>query len=323
MSAVNNRSSWVRLEKFSITVASGSNRLYANGRQQVKLRVEIEAWDAARKPVRLSEREISSIRLIQYHGGEEIHFNSRRFFLSLNGDRLWTSTTMHDEQYRYYPSQGRADLLDVGGTLSSNASSRQATTYQDFYVQSIADTTLRVAAKITRDDGEVFTTLGRTAGSVTLVPVDIPKYGPEDYAFNPVTIVEQGSVVYDYIPFSLNSTHGNVEFRSFHMGSSVARYTQTTNNRTIGVFTGFVRPGESHIGYYSSAPTAPREIQQGYVLPGRPVIVVVRGTNVDLNTAPRPRSSAIASAVDMYGNPHEVTLLFKASEGDDRALVLY
>jgi hypothetical protein len=314
MSTVSNAARWSRLKIFSVEVASGSNRLYANGRQQVKVTIELSAEDAYGKPVNLSNTELDTLRLIEYHGGSELSFYSRNAPV-LQGWKLphWDHTPVHNDTYKFFPSHTVFSIQEADAGKRVQPSANQAVSYVDYYVRSVADTTLRIAAKITREDGTVFTSSGNGNGSVTLVPVDVPVYGPEDYTFTPVRVVRTGRVTYDYIPFVLESSQGSIEFRSFYVsGFSAAKHTRTLNSAGTGVFTGYTTPGSATITYASRGDiNGPKRLESGYVSPSGCGIVVVQIANTEPNAIPRLRRSVVIQAVDMYGNPHAATLLFK------------
>lgn len=326
MNSVNNAPRWIRLKEFSIIVASGAGRLYANGRQQVKLTVKLEAEDESLRPVRFSERELNSIRLIEYHGGREIAFDNSNFASGspVTNRLMWDYSQHQNPAYGFYPSQNQAGVFDAGNSRVSRTADDESVVYKDFYVRTVADTRLRIAAKITRDDGQVFISSGNADGTVTLVPMEVPRYGPEDYTFNPITISPTARVSYDYVPFALNSVHGPVEFRSFSLSdSSAVKHVVTLNGAGTLLFTGFTFPGGTQIHYSNLHSIGPSHIQQGYALQGRPVIVVVRALDTAPTGLPSLRPSIVVRAIDMYGNPHKVTVLFKETDQDTKELVLY
>mgnify|MGYP003466609389 CR=1 FL=1 len=326
MSSVSSAPRWNKLKEFTVTVTSGSNLLYANGRQQLKLTVKMEGEDEFLRPVRLSQSELSSLRLIEYHGGREVAFDNANYpsVGAVTSRLLWDYSQHQSPIYRFYPSHSRTGVFGATASSTSPVNANEASLYKDFYVRTVADTTLRIAAKITRDDGQVFISSGEPDGSVTLVPLEVPRYGPEDYSFNPITIGYDAGVTYDYIPFGLNSSHAAVEFRSVLLSdSSAVKHIVTRNGAGTLVFTGFTFPGGSQVHYSHLHVLVPRHIQEGYVLPGRPVIVVARALNTPPTGLPSLRRSIVLRAIDMYGNPHRVTILFKETDGDTRELVLY
>jgi hypothetical protein len=324
MSDVNKMLPWSNL-KMSIAVTSGSSRLYANGRQQVKLTVKLEAEDSLLNPAALSESELSSLRLIEYHGGKEIAFDNSTHPSAnpVTPNLMWDYSHHQNLAYRFYPAHSGAGTRAMDNGDSKAALSSGTVLYKDFYVRTVADTTLRIAAKITRDDGSVFISSASKEGSVTLIPVEVPRYGPEDYNFNPITI-SSNNVAYDYIPLSLDSVHGAVEFRSVSFtDSSAVKHIVTRSGAGTLVLTGFTFPGGTQIHYSNFNSVGPRHIDPSYALPGRPVIVVVRAFNTPPAGLPSLRRSTALRAIDMYGNPHTVNILFSETETDSRVMMLY
>ena len=65
MNDIYNAAKWEGLRVFTVEVSSGTDRLFGNGRQQVELRIAIEANDVNANPVPLSDRELASLRLVE------------------------------------------------------------------------------------------------------------------------------------------------------------------------------------------------------------------------------------------------------------------
>ncbi len=68
-SVVANAPAWFELQEFKIFSVSGGNRVYRNGRQQLKVRVVVAVADAFHRRVPLTQSELDSIVLVDASSG--------------------------------------------------------------------------------------------------------------------------------------------------------------------------------------------------------------------------------------------------------------
>lgn len=313
---INNAKSWTVLEVFSLTVSSGADRLFANGLQQVRIRVAIRAVDAEGEIVRLSNKEMNSLELVDHYSRQAIAYTESP---SITPAGRWSWGNNRDSRYRYFPTgqtrsaqeEDEIDLMDI--STNSNVQ------YRDVYVRTRADAPLHIGARLTRGDRVIFTT--SEDSSVTLTPVTSPTYRPGDYNFQALEVQSNGTISFDYRPFGLNVGGVNMEFRSFHMASLVK--LGNSNIITPAGFTGFARPGEYSINYSSGIVIGPQQIRSGYVKVGQPVVVVSRALVVHPGQLSAPVREASISAVDMYGNNHRINVRYKSTDSLNTDLELY
>lgn len=318
---------WTELKIFTITIASQTDQLFANGRQQVHLRVAVEGLDINGESVKLSHEEINSLRLIKYHGGQPIPFSQSERVAPLRNDDAWDWGYQRNHNYKYHPSVSRPNVNGDGLGATSN----RFVTYVDAYVRCIADSQLQIAACITRSDGEEFYSTGMNNGSVTVFPARVPRYRAQDYAFNAVDVQRNNRYQIDYIAFALNAGGENIEFRDFSMSPASVlqeadRFRRAPYNSRIQVksiaFTGYTKPGQSAITYAAGVPDSqPTYIDGTFIRPGRPVVVAIRTWTQRSNLPERTRSSKIF-AVDMYGNAHDVNVRLVQAGGQFQQLEL-
>ncbi|MCQ2992871.1 hypothetical protein NLO88_12290 [Pseudomonas syringae] len=303
---------WENLKQFKIEASSGSDRLFRNGRQQVELRITLEAIDINLDPVPLSDQELASVRLVEYHGEKEIPQQGGK----------WNYGVKRDTQYRFYPLGRSRSASDYAEAFAAPPATEQLINYRQFYITTTADSPLRVAVKITRDDGEVFFSSPGNDGSVTLTPIEVPAYRAEDYTFKPIPMYE-GSI--DCIPFVLNSGGTNIEFRQFSVSPASVVKGKWTGNIIYGLtHSGYTEPGQSGIHYGEGIFHLVKDLESEFIKVGQPVVVRMHyGWPVPKSVAPRPEGWARIEAVDMYGNSHALSLRFKSTELADLELELY
>jgi hypothetical protein len=317
---------WTELKVFTVSIASQTDQLFANGRQQVHLRIAVEGLDINGESVKLSKGEIDSLKLVQYQGVHSIPFSRSERVTPLRSNDAWDWSYERNYNYKYHPSVSRPTVNDHGF-----GSSNRFVTYIDTYVRCIADSQLRIAACITRSDGEEFYSADRSNGSVTVFPVPVPRYRAQDYVFNAVDVQRNNRYQIDYIAFALHSGGENVEFRDFSMSpASVlqeagsfrrAPYDRKAQVKSIA-FTGYTKPGQPAITYAAGVPDSqPTYIDGSFIRPGRPVVVAIRTWTRRSNLPGRTRSSKIF-AVDMYGNSHDVNVRLVQPGGQFQQLEL-
>ena len=313
MNDIDNAAKWEGLRVFTVEVASGTDRLFSNGRQQVELRIAIEANDVNATPVPLSDRELASLRLVEYHGGKEIPLRGAK----------WSYAFTRATEYRYYPSNRSRSVGSDLDAFVAPFTAGQHTTYRHLYVMTTADAPLRIAAKITRDDGEEFVSSAAQDGSVTLIPVELPSYRTEDYTLKAAPIYLDFA---DCIPFVLMSGSTNIEFREFSITpSSVVKGHWASNGKIYGLtYIGYTNPGQSGVHYGEGTFSYFHDLDSKFVKPGQPVIVrVYHETPVPRSTNKGAVYSSSIVAVDMYGNDHSLNIRFKNKEIGDLELELF
>jgi hypothetical protein len=304
---------WTSLKVFTVEVSSGSNKLYANGRQQVGLRIAIEGQDINGNSVEVSNQELRSLRLINFHGGEPILHTDADDLQTLSNGKGWAWGYLRKEQYLFFPGGAPSDGADDSWS--------EFTSYRYPYVRTLNDKPLQIAASITRDDGQVFLSSGR----VTLTPERVPTYSRRDYGFTGVNISGRGDP-YDYVSFTLNAGGINISFVDFDISpATIVKHGPPFMGTTLGAscYTGYTKPGAPGVRYARTIPGAHSQIRSEYLHPGSPVVVVSTMYRDARRNLPRTPSSARISAVDMFGNSHSIGVRFSKPDLENRELELF
>jgi hypothetical protein len=318
MNTINNAGAKT-LTHFTVEFASPSDRLYANGRQQVQLRVGFEAADGNGGPIKITASDIINFVLVEDSSGREIQLKNPSAGASSPGTQ-WDWSNNRDSRYRFYPAEGALPEADASGSAG------QTVFYRDFWVRSAASISLKIGAKITLRDGSEFTSKNMPSGAVTVVPVPVPSYRAADYTLKPTTISHSG-VAYDYVPFVLRSRGRMIDFQSFSMSPTSVAVQAGTGDPTTkrAKLTGYTsEPGAGRISHSVKNPTLPGEVLSDFLRSGRPVIVV-SSSYFDVREFPIPESNSAAQilAVDMYGNTHMRSIHFKNDHYQDREVSLF
>jgi hypothetical protein len=313
MNNVNSAKRWETLDDFSLAVSSGPARLFANGGQEVKVRVAIKAVDVNGDPVQLSSKEIDSLELIDYHNTERVVQTTGAIFPRPPASK-WRWSYKRNNKYRFFPT-GQSSLSLNGEMSMTDLSINSSTQYRDVYVRTTADAPLHLSARIKRDDGVAFT--AHFDSSVTLTPVTPPTYRAADYTFQPLAVEN----ALDYRPFALNVGGVNIEFVSFSMPSLVKHGGK--GSLIPVVFTGCAEPGQTEIRYTHPISIGPRQIKSGYVKKGQPIVAVSKPILARPDQLSAQRREAPIAATDMYGNKHSINVRFKTVNDFNSELELY
>lgn len=220
-------SKWVNLEKFSVELATGSGRVYANGRQQLKLRITLRALDINGKAVEMTEAELDSLILIDAqfkpipadplkYGATDAEADelARQLYDPTEYGRVMADksvafdATKHDRlQFNKYredfnnlnwmwskTQNGMYRFFSPTSSVRTNSySSSEPAEHEysvDVYVRTISKEKITVSAQVTRSDGTKFYSNypERQDGSQDLVPERPPVYTADKYSFSRIAI---------------------------------------------------------------------------------------------------------------------------------------
>lgn len=148
------------VNRFEVRLASGSGKLWTNGRQQVQVEIEVQVSDASGKTVPLSETERSSLRLAvsRYRYGGEDNTDDNDYVILPDTFRAygqfgeWQASETSNG-YREHPDSGKAE----NGAVK--------TEFFDYYLACRTDggtARMEVCALLTLDTGERYCTNGLT-----------------------------------------------------------------------------------------------------------------------------------------------------------------
>lgn len=310
MTADNNDSiiNWNILDQ-EISLISLAGRVYANGRQQVKVRLKWTAKMGLANKTWLSITEKQSIRLLDPETGALLPRTLGGGGSGVDTGLGWAVSTMWDG-YDYFPVEGQQVPA-----VSDNSHSE----YLDVYVSSEGPSgeVKKVGWQVTRDDGVVFTSTGKGAGldqSISLVAVKPPVHSLQAYSFVPLRVRggdDNDSQTQDNYSFNLNAGGKEIGFRNFNMVSA-----STLRNRAahdgIGSCTAYVKPRSNLVNYFPGVESLfPAQVQN----PGNNALIILM-RNVELPTHLGLGSIADVRAVDMQGNNHAFTVSFENNGAD-------
>lgn len=306
---------WNSLETFTVESAAGGGRLFWNGRQCVKLRVAIKATDINNHPVALSKREVSTITLVNYHGGGQIKYRAPDYFGPVEPRDGWDWSRVKAGDFDYFPTAtSRIQPADEEPLPRSGN-----TQYVEFFVRAASQEPLTLSLTVERDDGVRFDSRGSDLGNITLTPYRPTTYLASQYKFDIAHTVKESTWTLDYVPFVLNDNGVNIEFREFSVSPVGVSYHAGGDKVRVGMVSGYTAPGSVVIVYPMSMPGSPKQVSGVTPAKGQPGLVSFR----DRGISPAKIKNATVKAVDMYGNNHEVSVRIVDPERVDGRLELY
>jgi len=305
---------WDNLARFEITVDSGSDALYANGFQQVKLRVEVQASLNGMEVV-LSDSEMAGIQLVRSDTNEALVWISMD---ELPADG-WAGNTHRLEQFDYYgASRAESSALRSDNAVEDKGT-RLRPQVRELWVQTTALDPLRIGARVTRQtDSEPFNTYDSDFenNEVVLKPQRIPARNPSNYTLEKTKIEPDSDAdldydTLDYYALGINFEGRPLYFRSFRWNGFEGMYGHLVGSPLRGACVGYSSPGSVGIAWppmFSGRPP----LLESTPPEGVVTFVLQRWSNYNGPAGQSVRTAQV-EATDSLGNPHTLTMTLSAS----------
>ena len=302
---------WTSIKVFSLESMTGNSNLYSNGRQSIPVRVAIQVTDINGSPIPLSDSELKSLKLLNFHDSTAIPGPITPSSEPVDKNySQWDWSYEAFSGFRFFPSSSRQSIASMDGPSTKGSAH---TYYIEVYLRTISPLRFTLMAQIRRDDGELFDP-GKTAhGTLLLDPVRPPTYRALNY-FLEETLIKESPRTY-YYRFGLFTEGKNIEFWLFNINPwSLLGWPDKAF--LFVTVTGYTYPGEAEIRYSQRPPrnSLPWRLE---LTPeqGQPVIVrvdvpVEEGDRfANANKYKKIAKSSIF-AIDVYGNEHHTNLRF-------------
>jgi hypothetical protein len=160
---------WIDLKRFQVFSTSGGNIIYANGYQQLKLVVVVQAVDYGQKAVGISQSELDSIQLLDAYSGKALPIDTIR-----DGEEpVWKCALERHLSFQPFPYSGELHGPVLWG---------KDIFLKEFYVSSNSPEPIKLIAAITRSDGQAFYSEESSEfGEISLRTVPPPIYRKEHF----------------------------------------------------------------------------------------------------------------------------------------------
>lgn len=303
---------------FEVTLGSSAPLAFNNGRQQIKVNVEVQANEHT--GLAITPEQLDSITLVVKQA------DGSYTPLSTDPNQAWFYSKDHDPRFDHYPTLTRA-FTDTSAVARLSFDAPKTVS---FYVSSraTAGSQLDLRARITHSPGvHYYTDSIPFDSSLKLTAMAAPTSSfPQDYIFEQVR--DEGSVAsgtfihewalsprtvgFAYAEFLRNDRRGMIRWheRAFgehfatHVGIALPGDTQVHYDETLGLQGDFVENRKlHHVAYVSD----------------RQVVVLAQGDhNIPYRSgAPDREGPCTLHAVDRHGNSHYLDIGFEGTQRVD------
>jgi hypothetical protein len=326
ISAPPNPQTW--LAKFSIELGSASTQLYANGRQQVELKLKVQVTS---QNDQLSATELASLCIVER--------DNNGVFRPLSAIEVrggWWFSVMRNEYDFYAPGVATDTITPIRSTAEAGWAQRLLTRFKklltaeqapplltkQLYVMTEApgSSQKELLAQITRDTGDVYNTDFIFVSSVVLTAVRSEEFSAtEDYLLEKNLISgteDSGIFVYEYLLHPRG-----VRFLSGRMNpGGMIQWDEKTVDTRHASHVGHAGPGESDFKYDDQIAVGSQFDKVSYVTavsPGKITIVLQSDINIpyDHNSALYHNGPCRIDAIDSNGNAHALQIKFMGPTG--------
>jgi hypothetical protein len=331
LSEIAPRAKWVEIRDFTVKQESGSAVLFANGLQQVKLRVAVKTFDENNQEVFLTPSELNSMRLTVADTGDDLPYVGEQGVPpDAPEGRTW-GVNESKNVYQYYPGtpsrRSGSQALDGSGKY--------------LYIQTRSSTPLRIAVALTRADQVEFNSTDNDGSEekhniLKVLPVVEPIYTIDSYEFINVRAVggedndyELNTVDYYYLRFKQESRYIRFISIEFDGPASMTQWESRQYAEEMGSYTGYARPGSRTLQFeqllMQSIPAESRpslDVLPGKEPPAGAVLITLHRRSDflfdNLSDFDQPMKLKM---IDEYGNVHRITVQF-ISPTDRNKLVI-
>ncbi|MBN6717334.1 hypothetical protein [Pseudomonas capsici] len=322
LSEIAPRAKWERLTDFTIKEASGSAVLFANGLEQVKVRVAVKTFDDQGSEVFLTPSELNSMRLIVAETGDDLPYVDEDGVPANapEGKKWGVSETKNP--YQYYPvdpsRSSEPQALDGSGKY--------------LYIQTRDSTPLRIAVALTRADLVEFNST-ESGGSeekdniLKVTPQPPPTYSADSYEFTHLRVeggedndYELNTVDYYYLRFKQSVRYIKFVSIEFDGPSSIVQWESRQYAEEMGSYTGYTLSAGRTLLFepllmQSIAPESRPHLD---VVPGKEapegavLFSLHRRSDFSFNNDSDFERPMKLQLIDEYGNLHRITVQFKS-----------
>ncbi|WP_157379491.1 hypothetical protein [Burkholderia ubonensis] len=319
MSTQSSFATWA-LQKIEISTSS-TPRLYANGRQQVKVEVLLQC---TLPTADITDDEMKTCRLIEYRGSAALP--------APGGSGSWFSSET-DNGFERYPDllfdSAKDKSRDIAAPLDWNRDGN-GVFYKTFYVSTTSRDSLKIGVEIIRaEDNFKYRSNGEgdngasSPASIELYPIPIPRFNVDSFFWDRRRVEgPDNDFAVDTIDnwyFCVIYNGQLVDVREFSVApASMIKWRNPAPGDTFASYIGYAQPG-SPVAVFTAGITGnsnhrpdPRVRQ---VNSGQGVVILVRRGDVPFYS-PAEYGPCAVRAIDAFGNEHHLNVRFL--NGTDR-----
>lgn len=318
---------WQQLQVFELKADSSLN-LFANGQQQVSVRIEVEPMDVDGQPVAVSDSELNSIQLVDAVTREPLAQVDAQGVPE--GQKIWASNVARNS-FELHP-----------GSRASEPPDPRLPRVRNLYVQTRADTSLKIAASLVRDDLVTFYSVeDNDSGDQTIEPKPIkpPTFSDDNYSFEATRVSggpddDYDMETVDFYILKLSHNGELLRFReiAFEQRSGTVQWESRQYQEDVASFTGYALHGDTELRFDSALHDylvaadveIDPEIMPGQGCPEGTLLISLHRIQYwlfDLMCEQTYAQPVIVKVLDEYGNQHRLSIHF-ASPMDRHKLVV-
>ncbi|WP_201020685.1 hypothetical protein [Pseudomonas cichorii] len=297
-------------------------KLFANGLEQIKVRVAVKPFDEQDIEVPLTPSELNSMRLIVADTLNELPYIGEEGIPADAPEGKQWGVNESKNPYLYYP------------VSSSIASEPQALdgSGKSLYIQTRGETPLKIAVALTRADQAEFNSTEQDGSEekhniIEIKPEPMPTYAIVNYEFESIRVVggenndyELNTIDYYYLRFKQSVQNIKFVTVEFDSPTSMAQWESRQYAELMGSYTGYALPGSKTLLFepllmQSIAPElrpsldviAGNEAPEGAVL-----ISLHRRSDFVFDNESDFVQPMKLKLIDEYGNQHKITVEFNS-----------
>ncbi|MBI6852478.1 hypothetical protein YA0002_06845 [Pseudomonas cichorii] len=322
LSEIAPRATWVSLQDFTIKQESGSVILFANGLQQIKLRVAVKPFDDQGKEVSLTPSELNSMRLIVADTGNELPYIGEKGVPADAPEGKQWGVNESRNPYQYHPAP-RSPIREPQALDGSG---------KYLYIQTRSTTPLRIAVALTRADQAEFNSTEQDGSEanhniIRITPRLAPTYTTDSYEFTHVRVVggedndyELNTIDYYYLKFLLTGQYIKFVAIEFDGPGSMVQWESRQYSELMGSYTGYALPTSKTLIFEPLLmQSIPPELRPSLdVIPrqeapeGALLISLHRRSDFMFHDDSNFAQPMKLKLIDEYGNLHKIRVQFKS-----------
>ncbi|AHF68158.1 MULTISPECIES: hypothetical protein [Pseudomonas syringae group] len=322
LSEIAPRAKWVRLEDFTIKEQSGSVKLFANGLEQIKVRVAVKPFDDQNTEVTLTPSELNSMRLIVADTLNELPYIGEEGVPADTPEGKEWGVNESRNAYLYYPPD--APLPPEPQALDGSGKS--------LYIQTRSPIPLKIAVALTRADQAEFNSTEQNGSEekhniIEITPRTVPTYAIESYEFEHIRVVggadndyELNTIDYYYLRFKQSTQNIKFVTVAFDGPASMTQWESRQYAELMGSYTGYALPGSRTLLFepllmQSIAPELrpSLDVIAGHEAPeGALLISLHRRSDFLFDNESGFVQPMKLKLIDEYGNQHKITVGFNS-----------
>lgn len=336
------RPTWSDFNTFTVKPESPTKMAYANGLQQVQVRIAIKTKPTdSGEETALTPAERASLTLVVAETKEVLpQVDSEG--VPIDGSVTRWGVNAKRNEYDFYtskfpPAQVHEDALDLDGDAKT------------VYIQTRSDTDIRIAARVTRADNTFFYSTDHSGSEendaiIVIQPLPVPVYQDSEYHLDVRRADGSGdpetdedfdwyftTIDYYYLRLLSASVQEPIGFRNiaFERGFSMVQWESRQYAEEMGSYTGYALPMSTKLNFepllYNGIPDAVKPskvVKNGYASADGQFLFSLH-RRLDL---PFDESSEVAEAlrmrlIDRFGNPHQLQLSFASFNNRNKLII--